>query len=90
MTEAKQRTGTPFKGVGATGVFVYVELFENYARSMELLKQNGLRPLTYQEALVLIDRNPEPKGAIERKLVLFGWKTSQNIWIPYSRVLYFR
>ncbi len=46
MTEAKQRTGTPFKEVGATGVFVYVELFENYARSMELLKQNGLRPLT--------------------------------------------
>lgn len=65
MTEAKQRTGTPFKEVGATGVFVYVELFENYARSMELLKQNGLRPLTYQEALVLIDRNPELKEQLK-------------------------
>ena len=49
-----------FKEVNATGAFV-CKTKANYADSMALLQQNNLRALTYPEALVLIDRNPDLK-----------------------------
>ena len=49
-----------FKEVNATGAFV-CETKANHADSMAHLKRNNLRVLTYQEALVLIDRNPDLK-----------------------------
>jgi hypothetical protein len=59
-------TGTfvrEFHASKATGVFIYqnekIRFLANRAESMSLLKQNGLRALTHQEALILIDQNPE-------------------------------
>lgn len=39
----------------------------NHVQSMQLLADNGLRPLTYQEALVYLMQYPEDKEKLKRK-----------------------
>ncbi len=66
MFRTRQRTETQFKEVGTTSVFVS-ETKANHSKSMALLQENGLRPMTYQEALVKIDQNPELKAQLKGK-----------------------
>lgn len=56
MSTTIQETAVQFKEVVSTTVFI-AETKADYANSMALLQQNGLRPMTYQEAFVLIDKN---------------------------------
>ena len=66
MFGTKQRTETQFREINATTVHIS-ETKANHANSMALLQQNGLRPMTYQEAIVLIDRNRELKAQLKGK-----------------------
>jgi hypothetical protein len=66
MLGTRQRTETQFKEVNATSVHIS-ETKANHANSMALLQQNGLRPMTYKEAIVLIDGNPELKEQLKGK-----------------------
>ncbi len=69
MLGTKQRT--QFKEI--LGAAVYISnTHANYANSMALLQQNGLRPMTYQEALVLISGNPKLKHKLEDKWFYLG------------------
>ncbi len=85
MPKTKAITETQFTEVNNTGVFVS-ETEANHAKSMKLLKHNHLRPLTYQEALVLIDRNLDVKARLKGKwfhldgkgLKESGWCTFDN------------
>ncbi len=63
---ARQRTEVQFKKVSNTEVFIS-ETEANYTDSMALLQQKHLRAMTYQEALVLIDRNPGLMGQLKEK-----------------------
>ena len=60
------RAETQPKEMDSTAVFMS-EIAANHADSMALLQQNGSRPMTYQEALVLIDRGPELKEQLKGK-----------------------
>ncbi|MCW4002726.1 MAG: hypothetical protein NWE95_02300, partial [Candidatus Bathyarchaeota archaeon] len=53
-----------FSEVGATGVFM-AHAQANQEESLKLLKQNGLRALTTQEALIRIDQNQELKEQLK-------------------------
>jgi hypothetical protein len=55
-----------FKEVGTTGVFL-TYTSANYETSMELLRQRGLRALTYQEALALLVKNLDLKEELKGK-----------------------
>jgi hypothetical protein len=55
-----------FSEVKGTGVYIS-DARANGNGSMALLQQNGLRPMTYQEAFTLIDRNPELKARLKGK-----------------------
>ena len=57
---------TEFKEILRTGVFISLT-DANKENSMRRLKQNGLRPLTYQEALVKIDQSPKLKEQLKGK-----------------------
>ncbi len=71
MLGIKQRPETQFNEVAT--VFIS-ETKTNHANSMSLLKQNGLRPMTYQEALVLIYRNPELMAQLNGRWFYLGGK----------------
>ena len=60
------RTETQSKEADSAAVFVS-ETEANHADSMELLQKNRSRPMTYQEALVLMDRDPELKEQLKGK-----------------------
>lgn len=67
MLETKPKTGLAvFNEIAKSGVFVAFSSTD-YKDSMYLLQQNNLRPLTYQEALVKIDQNPELKEWLKGK-----------------------
>jgi hypothetical protein len=66
MTGPTDQSQVQFKEVNASGVFTY-RIDVNHVDSMALLRQNGLRPLTYKEALVLIDKNPELKRELKHE-----------------------
>ncbi len=58
---------------------VYIcEKSANYAESMALLQQKGLRPMTYQEALVLTDRNPQLKKRLTGKMFYLAGKSLEE------------
>ena len=61
-----QKTALQFKEVNSTTVLIS-ETKANYADSKALLEKNGLRLMAYQEALVLIDKNPELKEQLKGK-----------------------
>ncbi len=65
-TKTLETSQSKFKEVGTTGVFI-LQTYENYKGSIYALQQNGLRPLTHQEALVLIDQNQELKDQLKGK-----------------------
>ena len=65
-TRANEAVRTQFNEVRNSGVFIaWTEA--NREDSMRLLQQNGLRALTYQEAIVKIDQNPELKDQLKGK-----------------------
>lgn len=67
MLGRKNRTETPqFRKINAAAVHIF-EIKANHADSMTLLQRYGLRPMTYQEAIVLIDGNPELKAQLKGK-----------------------
>ena len=64
ITKAKEPDRVEFKEAG--GIFVAFTDADQ-KRSMSLLQQNGLRPLTYQEALAWINQNPEFMNQLKGK-----------------------
>ena len=62
--KARETVQVQFKDVRNSGVFI-AQTEANQKNSMSLLQQNGFRALTYQEALVKIDQNPELKEQLK-------------------------
>lgn len=58
------KTQTSFREVGSVSV---AEISANHQQSMEILKKNNLRPLTYQDAFVNIINNPDLKEQLKGK-----------------------
>jgi hypothetical protein len=75
-TRAKETVQVEFREVNASGVFL-AQTEANQKNSMSLLQQNGFRPLTYQEAIVKIDQNPELKEQLKGKWFYLDGKGSQ-------------
>jgi hypothetical protein len=75
-TRAKKTVQVEFREVNASGVFL-AQTGANQKNSMSLLQQNGFRPLTYQEAIVKIDQNPELKEQLKGKWFYLDDKGSQ-------------
>lgn len=75
-TRAKETVQVAFREVNASGVFI-AQTEANHKNSMSLLQQNGFRPLTYQEAIVKIDQNPELKEQLKGKWFYLDGKGSQ-------------
>jgi hypothetical protein len=65
-----------FKEVGTTGVFI-AHTEANQINSMDLLQQNGFRALTFQEALMKIDQNPELKERLKGRWLYLDGKGSE-------------
>lgn len=63
-TRTRETTRAEFKEVGQTGVFLALTE-SNLKDSLSMLGQNGLRPLTYQEAIDKIDKNLELKEKLK-------------------------
>ncbi len=59
-----EKVQVKFREVSQTGVF-FADTEANHKNSMALLRQNGFRPLTYQEALEKIDQSPELKEQLK-------------------------
>ncbi len=66
MFAKKQKVEVQFKQINTTAVCLS-ETKADYADSMALLQQEGLRPMTYKEALALIDRSSELKQQLKGK-----------------------
>ena len=60
----KEAVNAAFREVGTTGVFM-AHIEADQERAMDLLQQNGLRALKYQEALVKMDQKPELKERLK-------------------------
>jgi hypothetical protein len=63
-TKAKEKSQVEFKEIGTTGVFI-AHTQANHENSMNLLQQNGLRALNFQEAFVKMEHNPELKEQLK-------------------------
>ena len=63
-TKAQETVQVQFNEVRNSGVFI-APTRADLEKSLSLLKQNGFRPMTYQEALVKIDQNPELKEQLK-------------------------
>ncbi len=74
-TTMRQAVQVEFREVNTTGVFL-AHTEANRKTSVALLKQNGFRALTYQEALVKIDQNPELKEQLKGKWFYLDGKGS--------------
>jgi hypothetical protein len=66
MPETVQKTVVQFNEVYSTGVFM-AEAKANNADFMALLLKKGLRPMTYQEAFLFMDKNSEAKEQLKGK-----------------------
>ena len=75
-TRAKETVQVGFREVSKTAVFI-AQTEANHKNSMSLLQQNGFRPLTYQEAIIKIDKNPELKEQLKGKWFYLDGKGSQ-------------
>ncbi len=62
--KARETVQVQFNEVRNSGVFI-AQIEANQKNSMSLLQQNGFRALTYQEALVKVDQNPELKKQLK-------------------------
>ncbi len=65
-----------FREVGTSGVFI-AHTEANQINSMDLLQQNGFRALTFQEALMKIDQNPELKERLKGRWLYLDGKGSE-------------
>ena len=74
-TRTRQSVQVKFREVNTTGVFL-AHAGADQKTSMALLKRNGFRALTYQEALVKIDQNPELKEQLKDKWFYLDGKGS--------------
>ena len=74
-TSVKETVQVEFREIGTTGVFI-AHTEANQENSMNLLKQNGFRPLAYQEALMKIDKNPELKEQLKGRWLYLDGKGS--------------
>lgn len=61
---SSQKKEAPFKKVGTFGALIS-RTESNYKQSMYLLERNGMKALTYQEALVLLMRDEVLKNALK-------------------------
>jgi hypothetical protein len=77
LWEGKEKVQVEFREVGTTGVFM-AHTKANQEKSMNLLKQNGFRALTYQEAFIKIDQNPELKERLQGRWLYLDGKGSEN------------
>lgn len=65
-TSTRETAQVSFREISNSGVSIAFTN-ANQKDSMSLLQQNGLRAMTYQEALVTIDKNPELKEQLKGK-----------------------
>lgn len=65
-TRTRETAQVAFREISNSGVSIAFTN-ANQKESMSLLQQNGLRAMTYQEALVKIDQNPELKEQLKGK-----------------------
>ena len=65
-TRTRETVQVAFRKISNSGVSIAFTN-ANQKESRSLLKQNGLRAMTYQEALVKIDQNPELKERLKGK-----------------------
>ena len=65
-----------FREVGTTGVFI-AHIEANQEKSMNLLLQNGFRALTFQEAFLKINQNPELKEQLKGRWLYLDGKGSE-------------
>ena len=63
-TSTRETAQVAFREVSNSGVSIAFTN-ANHKDSMSILQQNGLRAMTYQEALVKIDQNPELKEQLK-------------------------
>ena len=73
---AKKTVQVEPREVSQTGIF-FANTEANRRNSMALLKRNGLRPLTYQEAIVMLDQNPKLKEQLKKTWFYLDGKGSQ-------------
>lgn len=73
---AKESLQAEFIELGKTGVFI-ASIQGNQENSMHLLKQNGFRALTTQEALTKIDQNQELKEQLKGRWLFLGEKGTE-------------
>ena len=76
LWEGKETIQVEFREVGTTGVFM-AHTKANQKDSMNLLQQNGFRALTYQDALMKIDQNPELKEQLKGRWLYLDGKDSE-------------
>lgn len=65
-----------FQEVGTTGVFT-AQTEANQTNSMDQLQKNGLKALTYQEALIKIGQNPELKEQLKGRWLYLDGKATE-------------
>jgi len=75
VLDEKETVQVEFREVGTTGIFM-AHTKANQKNSMNLLQQNGFRALTYQEALMKIDQNPELKEQLKGRWFYLDGKDS--------------
>jgi hypothetical protein len=73
---AKETGQVEFSEIGTTGVFI-AHKQANQEISMNLLQQNSFRALTYQEAFVKMDQNPELKEQLKGRWLYLNGKGSE-------------
>ena len=80
MAPTMQKTQTAFKELKTSmGWKVFTaDVNANHSKSMKLLEDNGLRPLTRQEALVIVDQNPELKQQLKGKWFYLAGKGAEE------------
>ena len=76
LSEGKETVQVEFREVGNTGVYI-AHTEANQEKSMNLLQQNGFRALTFQEALLKIDKNPELKERLKGRWLYLDGKGSE-------------
>jgi len=68
VQRSETATAAQFREIKSLGKSVFVSEHEaDYANSMRILAENGLRPSTSQEALILISEIPELKDQLKGK-----------------------
>lgn len=68
MQKEKSQTAADFKEIKSLGISIFVsEQNADYADTMRILAEKGLRPLNYREALIHISKTQELKDQLKMK-----------------------